>query len=197
MITVRANFGALTRNLDDLARKQVPFATARALTHMADAAAVANRRALPSIFDRPTPFTMRGIAVEPARKSRLVARVFVRDKQAEYLVLQETGGTRRPERRALLMPKAAPRNAYGNLPRRGVAALKRQKDVFVGRTESGRGGIFRRLANDKIQPLILFIDQAKYKPRFGFKGRVIKVANATMAPAFRQALAKALATARR
>jgi hypothetical protein len=130
----------------------------------------------------------------------------VRDKQAEYLVLQETGGTRTPERsksggtgggRALIMPKAVQRNAYGNIPRRGLAAVKKQPDVFVGRTAKGQGGIFRRLKGDKFQPVVLFIDRAKYKPRFGFKQRVIKVASATMAPAFRQALAKAMATTRR
>ncbi|WP_439597977.1 hypothetical protein [Falsiroseomonas sp.] len=203
---VRADFRPLTRRLDDLARSQVPFATARALTDMAQAAAVANRRALPSVFDRPTPFTRNSIAATPAKKSNLVARVFVKDRQAEYLQLQETGGTRKPEPskqggtgkgRALIMPKAIARNAFGNIPRRGLAALQRRKDVFVGKTASGAGGFFRRLASGALQPLALFIGQARYKPRFGFRDRAIKVAQATMTPAFRQALAKAMATARR
>lgn len=202
---VQADFRPLTRRLDDLARSQVPFATARALTDMAQAAAVANRRALPSVFDRPIPFTRNSIAVTPAKKSNLVARVFVKDRQAEYLQLQETGGTRRPERskqggtgkgQALIMPKAIARNAFGNIPRRALAALQRQRDVFVGKTASGEGGFFRRLESGKLQPLALFIAAAKYKPRFGFKVRVIKVAQATMGPAFREQLAKALANAR-
>lgn len=206
MIQVRADSRPLTRSLDDLAQRQVPFATARALTAMADAAAVANRRALPSIFDRPTPFTRAGIAVQPAKKNHLVARVFVKERQAEYLALEETGGVRRPERsrqggsgtgQALVVPRAVRRNAFGNIPFRGLAALKRRKDVFVGKTPSGTGGFFRRLKDGTLQPLALFIDRATYKPRFGFKKRVIQVATATMAPAFRQALAKALATARR
>lgn len=206
MLDVRADFRPFARTLDELARRQVPFATARALTEMANAAAVANRRALPSIFDKPTPFTMAGIAVKPARKNDLVARVFVKDRQAEYLVLEETGGTRKPERskhggsgggQALVMPKAIKRNAFGNIPFRGLAALRKRKDVFVGKTDSGTGGFFRRLAGGRLQALVLFIAAAKYKPRFGFKARVIKVATATMVPAFRQALAKALATARR
>ncbi|MGG5811455.1 hypothetical protein [Falsiroseomonas sp. CW058] len=206
MFDIRADLRPLTRNLDDLARRQVPFATARALTAMADAAAVANRRALPSIFDRPTPFTRAGIAVAPARKNSLVARVYVKERQAEYLVLEETGGTRKPERskhggtgrgQALVMPKAVKRNAFGNIGFRGLASLKRRKDVFVGKTANGTGGFFRRLEDGKLQPLVIFVRSAAYKPRFGFKARVIKVAQATMAPAFRQALAKALATARR
>jgi hypothetical protein len=196
-IEVRADFRPLTRSLDEVAQRQVPFATARALTDMANAAAVANRRALPSIFDRPTPFTLNSIAVQPAKKSDLVARVFVKAKQAEYLALEETGGVRRPEKRALIMPKAVQRNAFGNIPRRGLAALKKRKDVFVGKTENGVGGFFRRLESGRLQPLALFIGAANYKPRFGFKARVIKVAQATMVPAFRQALAKAIATARR
>lgn len=206
MIEVRADFRPLTRGLNELAQRQVPFATARALTDMANAAAVANRRALPSIFDRPTPFTRNSVAVAPARKDRLVARVYVKDRQAEYLQLQETGGTREPERskhggsgsgQALIMPKAVRRNAFGNIPFRGLAALKRQKDVFVGKTPAGTGGFFRRLADGVLQPLVLFVRQARYKPRFGFRDRSIKTARAVMTPAFRQALAKAIATARR
>lgn len=206
MFQANANFGPLTRRLDDVAKRQVPFATASALNDMADTAAIANRRALPSIFDRPTPFTRQGIGVERATKTKLRARVFVKDRQAEYLVLEETGGVQKPEPsqqggtgagRALVVPRAVRRNSFGNIPMRGLAALKRRKDTFVGKTPSGTGGFFRRLKDGALQPLALFISRAVYKPRFGFKARVIKTANAVMVPAFRARLAKALATARR
>ncbi|MFH5923830.1 hypothetical protein [Roseomonas xinghualingensis] len=203
---VKADFGPLTRGLSDLAQRQVPFATARALTSMAQTAAVANRRALPSVFDRPTPFTMNAFSVQPARKGKPIARVFAKPRQAEYLQMQETGGTRTPELskqggtgkgQALVIPRAIRRNAFGNIPRGALAAAKKRKDVYVGRTETGAGGFFRRLADGGLQPLAVFVRAAKYKPRLGFQARTAKVVKATALPAFREQLAKALATARR
>ncbi|TDH58250.1 hypothetical protein E2C06_33595 [Dankookia rubra] len=58
------------------------------------------------------------MAIKPATKRELVAEVFVKDRQAEYLALQETGGTRQPAKQALVIPgKDASLNSYGNLPR--------------------------------------------------------------------------------
>ncbi|SHJ68737.1 hypothetical protein SAMN02745194_03121 [Roseomonas rosea] len=203
---VKADFEPVTRGLDDLAKRQVPFATARALTSVAQTAAVANRRALPSVFDRPTPFTMNAFGVQAARKGKPVARVFVKDKQAEYLKLQETGGTRQPERsrqggtgkgQAIVIPRAIKRNAFGNMARGALASVKRRKDTFIGKTPGGTGGFFRRMADGALQPLAIFVRAAKYKPRLGFQARTAKVVRTASLPAFREALAKAIATARR
>lgn len=197
MIRVSSDLARLSSSLTELQQRQVPFATARALTVTAQLAAGAVTRQLPTIFDRPTPFTLRAIGVQPATKRHLEARVFVKDRQAEYLALEETGGTRQPKTRALIMPKAAARNAYGNLARNAVRSLKRRKDVFVGQGPGGQGGIYRRRKDDTLQPLIVFVASAHYKPRFGFKVRVGKVVRAAIAPAFREQMRRALATARR
>ncbi|MBP0492862.1 hypothetical protein [Roseomonas indoligenes] len=120
--------------------------------------------------------------------------------------MQETGGTRHPEPsklggtgggQALVIPRAIRRNVFGNMPRRALATAKARKDVFVGKSEGGTGGFWRRLADGALQPLAVFVPSAKYKPRLGFQARTAKVVRATLAPAFREQLAKAIATARR
>jgi hypothetical protein len=192
----RADFRPMTRALDDLARKQVPFAAARALNDTAAAAQIAVRRQLPSIFDRPTPFTMNSIGVQRATKATLEARVFVKDKQAEYLELQETGGTRQPKKRAILLPRLIRRNQYGNMPRGAVAAARAKPATFSGKLD-GVPGLWQRLKGGATKLLAFYASKATYKPRFGFKTRTLKVAQAAWPAAFRQSLAKALASARK
>lgn len=137
-----AEVASARRMLGDAVR-QLPFVTAVALTSVVKLAQVAEQRALPSVFDRPTPFTERGIAVRPATKSVPSAAVYVRPIQAAYLHLEETGGTRQPAKRAIVMPAAARTNVYGNLPRNALSRLKGRNDVFVGQV-GGIGGVWQR-----------------------------------------------------
>lgn len=195
---------ASARRLLEGATKQLPFVTALALTSAVKQGQAATVKALPSIFDRPTPFTARGIAIQPATKANPTAVLYVRPIQAAAgLLLQETGGPRTPKKRAILMSVAAGRNAYGNLPRTALGTLKKRRDVFVGKI-GGVGGFWQRPSkaarrkDDKAAPklLIAFEDRATYAPRFGFVKRGEAVIRAALAPAFREAVAKAMRTAR-
>ena len=60
-------------------------------------------RQIDIVFDRPTPFTRRGVGYRPAYKNRPVARVFIKDIQARYRT-REYGGVRMPRKRALVLP---------------------------------------------------------------------------------------------
>lgn len=185
-LSVRANFLELARTIDSIGRKQLPFATAQALTDTAKAAAVTLGGELESIFDRPTPFTKRGIGATSAKKSTLTATVFVKDRQAKYLELQELGGTRSPSGKALVLPgKGMKLNSYGNLPRAAVARLRGEAaqrgrgthDAGVAyiagaRAPGGVGGYFRREGGHRLTRLIAFAGKAEYGPRFGFTERV-------------------------
>lgn len=129
-ISVANDFNRLESAIQDLRLKHLPFATARALTDVAVAARQSVVQAMPTIFDRPTPFTVGGIKLVPATKSSLAAEIFVMDRQARYLLLEETGGIRTPDMSgkpgvALTLPgKGARENAYGNLPARYQASLR-------------------------------------------------------------------------
>jgi hypothetical protein len=145
-IDPRATIGSLQR-----AEKNILFGFARGLTQTARKAAEDVTRELPQRFDRPTPFTLRAIATTPATRDRLVATVFVKQAQAEYLEIEETGGTRteRPGRR--IFPAVNLKtNAYGNLARGRVKKEKAKPTSFVstgeGRTAHLPPGVYQRPA---------------------------------------------------
>lgn len=139
-ISLRTDFERFARKLDRISKEQLPFAARQALD---DAAKEAQNRIiaeLPSIFDRPTPFTLRAIARIPAAvvardygNDVLAAAVYVRPIQAKYLLPEELGGVRTPESntrkmaRALVMPGARlPLDAHGNIPTGTLAKLLRE-----------------------------------------------------------------------
>ena len=76
------------------------------------------------------------------------------------------------------------------------------RSAFVGNVH-GVGGLFFRgkpkkgQGGPKLVLLAMFVRHATYKPRFGFKEKVNRVARLVLPVAFRASLAKALATARR
>ena len=115
--------------------KQLPFATAQALNDSARAARDAVNKAMPSVFDRPTPFTDNA-AVAPkelaATKDRLAATVTLRPIQGKYLALEEAGGARDPgantrkPAKALVLPGKLDLDQYGNLSSGTLRSLKGQ-----------------------------------------------------------------------
>ena len=136
-VSVSADFERALAAVDAVRTKQLPFATVLALN---DAAMEARKKvvaAMPTIFDRPTSFTLNSVGVRTATKSNLTAEVFIKKLQAQYLGIEETGGdrtpatnTRKPGAAALVMPelKNVSLNAYGNLQAGFVARLFKQID---------------------------------------------------------------------
>ena len=215
-INVKADIKGLTRTLNDLQKKQIPFATAKALTATAKNIAEAQRKALPSIFDRPTLFTQRSIGVKAARKSNLTAIVFVKDIAAQYLKPFEFGGKHHlPDSKrggTLMNPKAVQLNQYGNLPKGMLQRLAGRKDVFVGAVQTKAGqtvsGVWQRPAaaqargrglnrTGSLRLLVRFGDALSVQPRMQWRKRAEAVKNATLKAEFEKALGEALSTARR
>ncbi|QPC43996.1 hypothetical protein HW532_15640 [Kaustia mangrovi] len=113
-----------------LESRQWPFAIAMALTRIGKRVKSAERDEMKRVFDRPTPYTLNSLRLEPATKSDLQARIWFREfagkgtPAAKYLLPQVYGGSRvekRFERRiglGYLMPTtAAPLDRYGNVRR--------------------------------------------------------------------------------
>jgi hypothetical protein len=99
-INISADVEKLTRHLRGVERKQIPFATAQALTASATGAKADVRAKMPSIFDRPTAWTLNSIYVQKANKNRLEADIHLKDEPqkgipaGKYLQWQITGGPR-------------------------------------------------------------------------------------------------------
>lgn len=80
ILKVDHNLPELQSRLKGLADRQLPFATARALTKTAQAGQVEVAAEIERRFDRPTRTTLKSLRVRPATKTDLTAMVFVKDR---------------------------------------------------------------------------------------------------------------------
>jgi len=200
-------------------RKQIPFATAQALTSVVRQIANAEKTAFQRKLENPTPFTVNSVGSAGARRDNLSAKVFVRDIAAGYLEPFEFDGAHKLNGQALLNPKDIKLNKYGNLPRNKLSQLKAKPDVFIGdidgvngvwqrvKAKKGRKGKKRqkRSANGSRRPraknpmpklLIRFGDALPVKPTLGYMDRAEKMAAVLMPAALSNAIDQALRTAK-
>jgi hypothetical protein len=217
---VRVDTREVKQMLDRLRQDQVPFATATAINALADRVAKAETAALPSVFDKATPFTLRAFGIQRATKAVPYAVVFAKDRQSQYLSPYEDGGKQALlGKRALLNPKDIRLNAFNNLPKNTLARLKGRQDVFIGtvKTKSGPiAGVWQRVplpkgtrgrrkleqargaakATDTMRLLIRWGDPQAVQPKLHFSDRARSVVATNLQADFNAAIAKAIATAR-
>jgi len=175
---VRSNVDAWRKAMAQ-AEKDAKFAAMLALNQTAKSAATAGGEDLARTFDRPTPFTRKGMATLRASKSRMVATVFVKDLQARYLLPNVTGGVVKPKGRVIPVPAAGRRNTYGNMPRNYLASLRGKPNVFSG-TINGKAGIFQRMRGGRVKMLVSYQPQTSYRPIWNFKAVVHRTVMATI-----------------
>lgn len=145
MATIRLDMRGLpeVRSMLADARKQVPFATALALTKTAQAAQGAVRQEMTRVFDRPTPWILNSTYVKPATKANLEAHVYLKDDAAKGLsaaktVLPQIAGGERSWKRfeaslqrigmlgrnEIAVPgSAATLDSYGNMSRAQIVQI--------------------------------------------------------------------------
>jgi hypothetical protein len=205
VIDIRADVKRMERTLSALAYKQMPFATAQGLTELAKIVQAGEQEAMTSVFDRPTPFTLKSVGVRAARKDNLQALVYVKDIAAAYLEPYETGGTNKLNSKALLKPVAAPLNQYGNLSKSKLAQLKAKGNTFIGKVKGKGGeiinGVWQRTPAAKGKPagmklLIRFTDAHPIKQRLDYRPRAEQLVRTNFNRVMGKALGKAIATAR-
>ena len=224
MIRVTIDDRELRRGLSDLQKRQIPFATAMALTKTAQRVQAVEVAALATTFKSPTPFTMNAFGIAPARKNFPIASVFIKDVQSNYLAPYELGGTHfLGSKRGLLVPKDIPVNQYGNIPRGKLAALKGRSDIFIGsvtfhRTGQTISGVWQRpkaglrRAGDRgskgntknniggqftgLKLLIRFSDALPVVQHLGFEARAEKVVEQTFGAEFDKAFTAATSSAK-
>ena len=207
-ISIKADVKAAKKMLRGF-QKQIPFATATALTDTVKAVQRAEQKQMPRKLDRPTPFTIRGIAFEKATKSKLSARVFILPIQARYLRYQIEGGTRRATGRGFGVPtKRARLNKFGNIPGRRKGLVKK-KNQFIGEI-GGILGVWERGHYNKrgefttrgksratsVKLIVAFVQSVEYRKRFPFYKIGDGVINSTWRKHFNAAIQYAIRTAR-
>lgn len=219
-ISIRSNIREIERKLGALASRQLPYATAVALTSLAKLVQKSEVQNMAATFKNPSPFTLRSVRIIAARKERPEATVFVMDKAADYLEPYERGGVHKLNSKALLNPKDIALNQYGQLRKGALAALKARNDIFIGPVRTKKGivnGVWQReaasaaITNKKtgktristrginksgaLKLLLRFGDALPVKKHLGYQARATAVVNANFNREFGKALAKALATA--
>jgi hypothetical protein len=218
-VSVKSDIKKLTKALSTIQRKQIPFATSKALNATAFDARKSVQTALDLQLDKPTAYTKRGVQVEKSTKKNLVAQVGFRSRkfgkgqgsitQAEYMQRQIAGGTRLPKGQAIPVPvpKNMKPNKFGNIPRGKIDRLLADKDKYFSGVPKGRNsgaGIWQRMpANSKrkkqggkIRMVIAYEPKAQYQPRFRFKSVVEKSVKQNFGMRFNSAMKQALASAR-
>jgi len=148
----------LKRSLNDMGRKQVPFAAARAITKTAKSVEKKLQADMAGAFKSASPYTKRATFSTSATKANLTATVGLKDKKpsngtAPAVLLKEhfTGGLRgnKPYEKAIIAMSGMPsgwraipsrgikKDAYGNPNRKEIGemlgALRSRMQVFKGR----------------------------------------------------------------
>lgn len=193
-LSVSSNIKQFSRQMTKAQKSQLPFATARALTWTAQDAKLDVEKRIDAAFDRPTPYTRKGVAAISASKRKQVSRVLIKDRQAEYLGLQEDGGTRKPKGRALVIPQDKT-NKYGNMPRGYIRRVLARGDTFSG-TVRGVAGIWQRTRSGSVKLLVAYEQKAQYRPRFQFERTAERTARTRFPINFERSFRQAMQTAR-
>jgi len=154
-INLKTDIGSAISHLDDLGRRQVPFARSLAINRTAQKVREAEQREITRVFDRPTRYTLNSVYMRPGTKASPTAIVWLKDDlrggaaPSNYLEPQIYGGKRRHKRfegalrsRGLIPDKAfavpgagAVLDAYGNM---SVGQIKQILSYFsVAERSSG------------------------------------------------------------
>ena len=173
-ISVKSNIKEVTKGLNSIQKKQIPFATARALTFTAKDGAKYINKASTKFVDRPNPFTKRAFAFLKATKQTLTSTVFAKDVQGTYLK-HIVEGTTRNRRRGKPYPVSASKgllDAYGNFGKgySRIRSAKKKKNRFIANIK-GTEGLWERLPNNKLKLLAGF-EQRNVSYRKSFYRRI-------------------------
>lgn len=155
---IRSNVKDISRWLDDVQKRQIPFATVYAMTLTARDVQSEEISVMKRVFDRPTPYTLNALRVVPATKQTYVASVEFKEfggtPAKRFLNPEVHGGPRsRKSHERLLGPlmggyqfavpgRGTDRDAYGNMKggeyRKIISQLKVSADPTANVSKSGR-----------------------------------------------------------
>lgn len=148
--TITLDTKALDKKLETLDKRVLAKTVVRTLNDLAFKGRVRVQETLPRVFDRPTPFTVRGVRYDQASLQRPTSSVFFSDDAAkgtpptDYLQHHAKGGARRRKRSERAMERIgilgsnevwAPARAmrldrYGNVPGSRMVQILSQLKAF-------------------------------------------------------------------
>lgn len=201
-ISVRSDVAKATTRLDDLAQRQVPFATALALTMTAQDGQSGVQDSLPRRFTLRNNRVRSGIRITPATKSTLRAIVGSVD---DFMEGQETGGTKRArDHSRVAVPVEARRNKRDLIPKsQKPAALRGRRRVLAWNgsnilSRKGGFGILERVGKARYPLRVLYWLKkgVKLRPLLGLKGTVLDIVGRRFGLNFARAMEQAQRSAK-
>lgn len=182
MLDIRVNGSSQTvaeviRSVRDVPARVIPYAASTAMTRVASLAAKTELpNAMRSSFDRPTRWTLNSLAIEPATRDKLSARIFVKNEaaggvpQENYLLPGVDGGARREKgfERSLryagllgagerVMPgRQISLDANGNISRTLIQSINVWAKSGAGRTAKASGKGAQRVKAQNPRGYFLF-----------------------------------------
>lgn len=197
LLDVTSNIKQFTKKLSRFQKKQVAFATAKALTLTAKDAQKGQIANAKRVFENKKVWYRKnqptGFKITPATKTRQVSSVH---SKAPFLPLQEHGGTKRPKSSSNL---AIPTD---NVPKKfrktgGVGKALATGKAFFGAI-GGKRALFRRVGGKRqrrSQLMFVFQPKAKITPRLGFEALAKRVGKKQFKRHFERSLNNAIRTA--
>lgn len=209
MFSIKSNIEEFSKDLDDVARTQIPYATALTLNTLAGLVVAGEVDEVEKDFPTATPFTKKAFGFLRATKYNQFATIFTKDIQERYLEPYADQGSSVPTAGgAMVVPMTIPLNQYGNIPYRKIASLLKKSSVFYANKGDARfhnakpfSGIFQREVvgtgprggkRTKLTVLAAMRDPWNVTKNFAFEQRAEAVINSNVEDAFEQALLKAM-----
>lgn len=181
-IEVKTNIKELTRGLTSIQKEQIPFAASQTINQLAFEI---SKKVLPKKTQEvfaggATAFTQKAFNYTKSTKKTLIARVFIDEKRESYMKFMIAGGTRTPNKRAILVATDSSKvNKFGNIPRGTIQQMIDDKSKFFKGVPKGRQGqqyegIWERYGRStkaggkRIRMVGRYTGEAQYKPLFMF-----------------------------
>jgi hypothetical protein len=177
-VDIKTNYKQLVKELDDVAKKQVPFATSNAINKTLFGLRKFMGQQTLHYMKKPTPFTKRGFLVEPSKYKgwkKLKGILYIRPEVLEYLQYLIDGGIETAKRKIPIPYTWGGNivlNRYGNIKGKRFGLIKNKRQFIA--TIKGISGVWERAhrrrdgTQNKPKLLIAFRASAQYKPIFPY-----------------------------
>lgn len=216
----------IKKRLDDLAKKQVPFAAALAINRTGQKVKVGLVEEMKRVFKNPTPYTLNSLQLKPATKQSLKATVWFKEfggkgtAATKYLPPQVFGGSRdmkKSEKKlgSFYVPGGAIRlNKYGNITPGQITKIMSSLRVFAEKGFSmnrasgtskyfvirGRGSHLIpgvwERTKSGVKPMLIFTNNPSYSKRLAYFEVAQKMFDTNIHQEFNQAFEDAMRTAK-
>ena len=204
-ISVVAETKKLTKHLNRIQKKQIPFATSKALNDVAFDARSFIQKSLPRKLDRPTKGIISSVQVEKSKKKNLVAIVGFaglgfkptkwKESPAKIMRRHIEGGTRSAKSTAIPVPiiKNIKLNKFGNLPRTKIKTLLGKPDKYFSGKPKGRdAGVYERIKTKNKRGLKMLVNFEKTTQYQGGRFPLRKIVEAAVRSKYRKRFDAAL-----